>query len=124
MTRTKPTWTCIHQCGACCRLAPEERPEALEALSENQRKVYLSMVGEDGWCKHYDSGGRRCRIYETRPDFCRVSSLATLFGVPAEDTDAFAISCCDQQIRSLYGGRSPELRRFKRAVNKPLNRDV
>ena len=116
MARAQPTWTCIHQCGACCRLAPEERPEALEALSEEQRATYLSMVGEDGWCRHYDSGARRCRIYEERPDFCRVSSLAELFEVPAEDADAFAIACCNQQIRSLYGGRSRELRRFKRSI--------
>ena len=116
MARAQPTWTCIHQCGACCRLAPEERPEALEALSEEQRATYLSMVGEDGWCLHYDSGARRCRIYEERPDFCRVSSLAELFEVPAEDADSFAIACCNQQIRSLYGGRSRELRRFKRAI--------
>ena len=94
MARAQPTWTCIHQCGACCRLAPEERPEALEALSEDQRATYLSMVGEDGWCRHYDSGARRCRIYEERPDFCRVSSLAELFEVAAEDADAFAIACC------------------------------
>ena len=118
MAHGTPTWTCIHHCGACCRLAPEERQEALDALTEEQRETYLGMVGEDGWCKHYDSGGRRCRIYAERPDFCRVSSLADLFDVPAEDTDAFAIACCNQQIRSLYGGRSSEMRRFTRAVNR------
>ena len=118
MTRGAPTWTCIHHCGACCRLAPEERPEALEALSDEQKETYLSMVGEDGWCKNYDSGGRRCRIYADRPDFCRVSSLADLFEVPPDDADSFAIACCNQQIRSLYGGRSSEMRRFTRAVNR------
>ena len=73
MAHGTPTWTCIHHCGACCRLAPEERQEALDALTEEQRETYLGMVGEDGWCKHYDSGGRR-RIYAERPT-CRVSSL-------------------------------------------------
>ena len=121
MTRAAPTWTCIHHCGACCRLAPEERQEALEALTDEQRETYLSMVGEDGWCVHYDSGGRQCRIYDARPDFCRVSSLAALFDVPAEEADAFAIACCNQQIRSLYGGRSREMRRFTRAVNRSVN---
>ena len=120
MTRAAPTWTCIHHCGACCRLAPEERPEALEALSDEQKETYLSMVGEDGWCKNYDSGGRRCRIYADRPDFCRVSSLVDLFDVPPDDADAFAIACCNQQIRSLYGGRSSEMRRFTRAVNRTV----
>lgn len=121
MTRAAPTWTCIHHCGACCRLAPEERQEALEALTNEQRETYLSMVGEDGWCVHYDSGGRQCRIYDDRPDFCRVSSLAALFDVPAQEADAFAIACCNQQIRSLYGGRSREMRRFTRAVNRSVN---
>lgn len=118
MAKATPSWTCISHCGACCRLAPEERPEALAALSEEQRKVYLEMVGADGWCRHYDSGGRRCRIYDNRPDFCKVSHLATLFEVPADQADAFAIACCDQQIRSIYGGRSRELRRFKRSVSQ------
>ena len=119
MAKASPTWTCINQCGACCRLAPEERQEALAALSEEQRKLYLEMVGPDGWCRHYDSGGRRCRIYEDRPDFCNVSHLATLFDVTTDQADAFAIACCEQQIRSIYGGRSRELRRFKRSVSHP-----
>ena len=117
MAKASPSWTCISHCGACCRLAPEERPEALEALSDEQRQLYLEMVGPDGWCRHYDSGGRRCRIYDSRPDFCRVSSLTSLFAIPAEDADAFAIACCNQQIRSIYGGRSLELRRFRRSVS-------
>ena len=42
-------------------------PEALEALNDEDQATYLEMVGEDGWCIHYDSGGRRCRIYDERP---------------------------------------------------------
>ena len=94
-------WKCISQCGACCRLAPEERPEALEALNEKEQATYLAMVGEDGWCIHYDSGGRRCRIYDERPRFCRVRNMDQLFGVEADQLDAFAIGCCQQQILSL-----------------------
>ena len=82
MNKQSPSWRCIHHCGACCRLCPEERGEALAALSEEQRATYLSMVGDDGWCIHYDSGGQRCTIYAERPDFCRVSELGTLFDVP------------------------------------------
>ncbi|MFY8149867.1 MAG: YkgJ family cysteine cluster protein [Prochlorococcaceae cyanobacterium] len=126
MTRT-PSWQCITGCGACCRLDPSQRPEALEALTEEQRATYLAMVGEDGWCIHYDTGGRRCRIYEQRPDFCRVENLVQIFGAlagaephppePASD-DALAIACCRQQIRSEYGGRSREMRRFAQ-VTRP-----
>ena len=115
MNMQSPSWHCIHQCGACCRLCPEERGEALAALSENQRIKYLSMVRDDGWCIHYDSGGQRCTIYSDRPDFCRVSELGALFDVPTDDIDSFAIACCKQQIRATYGGRSGVMRRFNRA---------
>ena len=115
MTRPKKQWTCIKHCGACCRLAPDERADALAALNDAQQRLYLSMVGPDGWCIHYDTGRQRCRIYEERPDFCRVSKLGQLFHVEDDELDAFAIACCNQQIRSTYGGRSGVMRRFKRA---------
>ena len=73
-------WRCISGCGACCRLDPELRGDALAALSAEQRALYLSLVGPDGWCIHFDTGGRRCRIYSDRPDFCRVENLVALFG--------------------------------------------
>lgn len=111
-------WTCISGCGCCCRLDPEQRPEALEALSASQREQYLAMVGPDGWCIHYDTGGQRCRIYDERPDFCRVSSLIALFGEGGQDGDALAIDCCRQQIRSEKGGRGKVMRRFLRAVRR------
>ncbi|HJN35258.1 MAG: YkgJ family cysteine cluster protein [Prochlorococcus sp.] len=119
MKRTSAQWRCMKQCGACCRLAPEERPEALQALNPSQRELYLDMVAADGWCKHFDSGGRRCRIYDQRPDFCRVSELGTMFDVGPGQIDAFAICCCRQQIRSVFGGRSPELRKFERMLRCP-----
>ena len=115
------SWQCITACGACCRLDPDQRAEALDALSPEQRQQYMDMVGPDGWCIHYDTGARRCRIYSERPDFCRVSQLATLFEVHPDDHDAFAIACCRQQIRVEYGGRSLELRRFERAIRTPTS---
>ena len=122
MNKQSASWRCIHHCGACCRLCPEERGEALAALSEEQRTTYLSMVGDDGWCIHYDSGGQRCTIYAERPDFCRVSELGTLFDVPPDELDSFAISCCRQQIRATYGGRSGVMRRFDRAQRTEVDR--
>ena len=123
MSRPPLHWSCLNHCGACCRLAPAERQEALEALSDDQQMIYLEMVGEDGWCRHFDQGGRRCRIYEDRPDFCRVSGLTDLFAVPAEEVNAFAIDCCRQQIRSVHGGRSLELRKFERLIRSPQDSD-
>jgi Fe-S-cluster containining protein len=88
----------------------------LEALTPEEKTQYLEMVGADGWCIHYDTGARRCRIYNERPNFCRVDQLAQRFGVEAQQHDAFAIACCRQQIRVEYGGRSLEMRRFERAI--------
>jgi len=133
MVCPRPSWQCIAGCGACCRLDPAERGEALAALSEAQRSQYLAMVGSDGWCIHFDTGGRRCRIYDDRPSFCRVENLLSLFGPQhaaadhaaddapggdALDADAFAIACCTQQIRSEFGGRGRVMRRFLKAIRR------
>jgi hypothetical protein len=122
-SRSGPRWQCITGCGACCRLDPAQRPEALDALSTDQRHTYLAMVGDDGWCIHYDSGAQRCRIYSERPDFCQVANLINLFGGRqnsdtggGSEGDRLAIDCCLQQIRSEYGGRSRVMKRFLRAL--------
>ena len=117
--RQPPQWQCISGCGACCRLDPALRGDALEALSPQQREQYLAMVGEHGWCIHYDTGQRRCRIYSERPDFCQVANLVPLFGsaeLGSAAGDQFAIACCKQQIRSEYGGRGKVMRRFLQAI--------
>ncbi len=117
-------WQCIAGCGACCRLDPALRQDALDALSPEQQQQYLAMVGPDGWCIHFDTGGRRCRIYDDRPAFCRVKNLVSLFAGAAEsahgpiDGDALAIACCKQQIRSEYGGRGRVMGRFLRAIRR------
>jgi Fe-S-cluster containining protein len=81
------------------------------------------MVGDDGWCIHYNSGAQRCRIYTERPDFCQVANLIQLFGEQQQadkgdgsEGDRLAIACCLQQIRSEYGGRSRVMKRFLRAL--------
>ncbi len=122
-------WQCISGCGACCRLDPEQRQEALAALSSQQQQAYLAMVAPDGWCVHFDTGRRRCRIYSERPDFCHVRTLLALFAPDLAGADAprswpdaahqLAISCCEQQIRSEYGGRGKVMRRFQRATRRP-----
>ena len=116
---SREVWQCIPGCGSCCRLDPALRAEALEALNPEQRSTYLAMVGSDGWCIHFDTGSCRCRIYEERPDFCRISSLVSLFGAEGAEGNALAIACCKQQIRSEHGGRGRVMRRFQRAIRKP-----
>lgn len=111
-------WSCIEGCGACCRLDPLQRQEAIAALSPEQQDLYMAMVGADGWCVHFDTGRRRCRIYEERPDFCRVENLQILFGGEGcADPEAFAIASCKEQIRAEYGGRGRVMKRFLAAVS-------
>lgn len=119
MGRPPLRWRCIQGCGACCRLDPDLRPEALAMLADEQRQTYLAMVGEDGWCIHYDTGGHRCRIYDSRPSFCQVSTIMAMLGAEGEAADRLAISFCREQIRSENGGRGKVMRRFLRALRQP-----
>lgn len=114
------TWKCITNCGACCYLNPNERPPLEEMLTSEEIETYLSIVGEDGWCIHYDEETRRCNIYETRPSFCRVTpdNFTRMFDIPKEEFDEFAIDCCQQQIEDLYGEESPEMDSFLEAIDQ------
>lgn len=116
-----PTWRCVKQCGACCQLDPQDRPDLENYLTPAELQVYLSMVGEDGWCIHYDPEQRECRIYADRPRFCRVQAdvFQDLFGIEPEDLNDFAIECCRDQIDGVYGSGSPEALRFEAAIQSP-----
>ena len=111
-------WKCIEGCGACCHLDPSDRPDLDHYLTASELEHYLSLVGEDGWCINYDSESRCCKIYDTRPNFCRVQSdtFIRMFGISPEDVNDFAIECCKQQIEGVYGNQSDELERFINAV--------
>jgi len=94
------TWHCLKNCGACCYLAPAERPYLAEFLPPHLRQQYLELVAADGWCKNFDKTTRTCTIYETRPLFCRVSTevLVELYGEDPQDLDDWAIHCCTEHI--------------------------
>ena len=112
------TWECVKQCGACCHLDPAERPDLDEYLSPDELKLYLSMVGEGGWCVNYAHATRECRIYADRPRFCRVEPqvFEDMYGIYPEELNDFAIECCRAQILGVYGDRSLEMLRFNQAV--------
>jgi Fe-S-cluster containining protein len=112
------TWRCIQQCGACCHLNPADRPDLEDYLTVAELDLYLSLVGEDGWCVHFDHADRECKIYADRPRFCRVEPevFQDLFGIKAEELNEFAIACCREQIEDRYGDRSLEMLRFDRAI--------
>jgi hypothetical protein len=112
------TWLCMQGCGACCHLAPEDRPDLATYLTPSELEQYLSLVGPDGWCVHYDGDRRQCRIYDQRPRFCRVlpDTFAQMFGVAEDEFEAFAIDCCQAQITGVYGPQSVELAQYQQAV--------
>lgn len=112
------TWQCVKRCGACCHLDPDDRPDLEDYLTAPELELYLSMVGEDGWCINYDQDNRECTIYADRPRFCRVQAdvFEDMYGIEPEELNDFAIACCQQQIEGVYGDRSPELMRFNRTI--------
>ncbi|MEB3295503.1 MAG: YkgJ family cysteine cluster protein [Synechococcales bacterium] len=112
------TWQCVKYCGACCHLDPVDRPELEEYLRPEELELYMSMVGADGWCIHFDHATRECSIYDKRPRFCRVTvtTFSEMFGIAPDELDEFAIDCCRQQIEAVYGDRSLEMLKFDRAV--------
>ena len=114
-------WQCIQNCGACCQLDPSDRPNLEDYLTPEELAHYLSLVGDDGWCINYDRDQRRCTIYETSHDFCRVQpvTFSRMFGIEPADLDEFAIDCCEQQIAGVYGNQSEELDRFMAVVDLP-----
>jgi Fe-S-cluster containining protein len=111
-------WQCVKNCGACCHLDPEARPDLEEYLSETELAQYLSMVGEGGWCINFDRQTRQCKIYETRPRFCRVEvdTFKDMYGIEPEEMEEFAIACCEEQIADVYGEDSQEWHNFATAV--------
>ena len=116
MAAQKLRWQCIRGCGACCRLAPQERVEALQALSKEQTIQYLRLVADDGWCRFYNKSLKTCTIYNQRPDFCNVKNLLSIFKLDNTPIDTVAIMSCRQHIRSIYGGRCQVLKRFEHTL--------
>ncbi|MEO0771450.1 MAG: YkgJ family cysteine cluster protein [Cyanobacteria bacterium J06649_4] len=112
------TWQCVKNCGACCQLDPNDRPDLEDYLSPDELALYMSMIGEDGWCINYDKDQRNCRIYNERPNFCRVQpdTFEKLYDVKPSELNDFAIECCEQQISGIYGNKSPEMDRFYDAI--------
>ena len=113
-------WACVSGCGACCKLGPlTSRPDLEEYLSPTELTTYVSMIGADDWCIHFDSTSRRCKIYDDRPGFCivRPEKFKEMFDVDEEDLSDFAAFCCREHIGDLYGESSIELSRFEEIID-------
>lgn len=112
-------------CGACCFLGDYDDDTLLGLLKcPADVETYLDMIGEDGWCRHFDKQARNCTQYQARPSFCRVDFdvFHSLYGVQsADDLDSFAIACCEEHINGVYPSlddddskESEELREFRK----------
>ncbi|HIK22671.1 MAG: YkgJ family cysteine cluster protein [Cyanobacteria bacterium J003] len=113
-------WQCMQGCGACCYLDLSDRPEVPTILNDAEFALYQSLIGADGWCIHFEPLSRRCRIYEDRPRFCRVTPevFEDLYGILPAELDEFAVQCCCEHIRDRYGERSFELLRYEYLVGR------
>ena len=82
------------------------------------RAQYMSMAGDDGWCKHYDKDSRRCTIYESRPQFCRVDAnqWEQTLGVPPDEVGREVREACRSWIGEVYGEHAEEMLRFDETV--------
>lgn len=123
---TAATWQCMKACGACCFLGDYDNDTLLELLKcPADVEAYLDMIGEDGWCRHFDKQGKRCAQYSARPSFCRVDFdvFQDLYGVQSpEEMNSFAIQCCEEHISGVYPSLeddtkpSEELQKFRRII--------
>ena len=110
------SWTCIENCGACCKFNLNERSDLTNKLSNEDIKLINSMTYKDGWCKNLDRKNKKCLIYESRTHFCRVNEFSTTFKEYWKSGDKFLIDCYKQHISSNYGHRSKEMMSFKKSV--------
>lgn len=112
------TWQCVTGCGACCNLDPVDRPDLEDYLTPEEITHYFSLVGKGGWCINFNHNTRKCRIYQNRPDFCRVTpkTFETMYKVEKVEFNDFAIKCCQQQITGIYGKNSLEMKHYNQLV--------
>ena len=112
------SWSCIENCGACCKFDLSERDNLTNKLSSDDIALINSMTSNDGWCKNLDRKNRKCMIYENRPHFCRVNEFSTSFKEYLKNGDKFLIDCCKEHISSIYGSRSKQMHNFKKTITK------
>jgi len=113
-------WACVQKCGACCKLGPlSSRPDLETYLNPEEFASYESMIGSDDWCKHFDKEKRICKIYDERPEFCRVEpkKFKSMYGIAEDELNDFCAFCCREQIADVYGDESDEMIRFEDVID-------
>tara|TARA_B100000424_G_C22687242_1_gene375931 strand:+ start:167 stop:514 length:348 start_codon:yes stop_codon:yes gene_type:complete len=109
-------WSCIENCGACCKFDLDERSDLVNKLSNEDLALINSMTSKDGWCKNLDKKTKKCLIYDNRPHFCKVFEFSMTFKGYKKLGDSFLIDCCKQHIKSNYGKESPQMKNFRIAI--------
>ena len=109
------SWSCIENCGACCKFDLNERYNLSGKLTKDDIALIKDMTSDDGWCKNLDRSNKKCLIYENRPHFCRVKEFSMKFEEYKNSGDQFLINCCKQHISSNYGRKSKIMKNFKLA---------
>ena len=112
------SWTCIDNCGACCKFDLDQRIHLKNKLKNEDIALINSMTSKDGWCKHLDRSNKKCLIYADRPHFCRVNEFSKAFKEYLKFGDNFLIDCCKQHISSNYGNKSMEMKNYKIAIRQ------
>lgn len=116
----EPSWQCVQNCGACCKLEKGPNFPSPEEIFDDPSDIELfnSLVGSDGWCIHFEKSTRKCSIYADRPYFCRVEPaiFETLYGIEKKKFNKEACSCCIDTIKAVYGSSSKELENFNAAI--------
>ena len=112
------SWTCIENCGACCKFDLNERSYLADKLSKEDISLINSMTDKNDWCKNLDRDNKKCLIYETRSHFCRVNEFSIALKGYLKFGDLFLIDCCKQNIPTNYGYKSKEMKIFKKAVSR------
>ena len=112
------SWTCIENCGSCCKFNLKERIDLADKLSKKDIDLIRSMTAKDGWCKNLDRENKKCLIYESRLHFCQVNEFSISFRGYLKYGDKFLIDCCKQHISSNYGSKSKQMKILKMAVSR------
>ena len=112
------SWTCIDKCGACCKFDLNERLDTVAKLSLKDIAEIKLMTNKDGWCKYLDQKNKKCKIYKNRPHFCRVEKFSMKFKEYYKKGDEFLINCCKENIRSIYGKDSWQMKNYKKEIIK------
>ncbi|CAM8927705.1 unnamed protein product [Rhodiola kirilowii] len=118
--KAEEKWTCVQNCGACCKLDKGPGFGTPEEIFDDPVDIQLfkSMVGSDGWCIHYEQTTRSCSIYEDRPYFCRVEEevFLNLYGIDKKRFNKEACGSCRDTIKEIYGSNSSEMENFNAVI--------